>query len=309
MPATSPHPDRPPSWRRIANPYALALALLVHVVLLSSAMRWQSQRPPATKPRPPNTEVVLLLPKPPEPAVPRPEPAPELRAERPPERLAAEPPPKAALTREAIEPPANSPAPGLAMAEALPAPPRLVAAGGAGTAATGKGGGGKLFEECADAPDRRMVADVYRLRSGAASVAEMQGRTPLKTVCLAQLDITPRSFREGFPGLGDVIEWFGLDIRFTVDVAETGTWDVMLLSDDGAILTIDGVEVINNDGIHAANALEATVRMPAGQRNFRVRYFQGPREGIALMLAWKRPGAADYQYLPLRLIGRPPAAS
>jgi alpha-N-arabinofuranosidase len=85
----------------------------------------------------------------------------------------------------------------------------------------------------------------------------------------------------------------------------------MLLSDDGAVLTIDDVEVINNDGIHGAVPLEATVRMSAGQRNFRVRYFQGPREGIALMLAWKRPGTThhQYQYLPLSLIGRPPASS
>jgi hypothetical protein len=166
----------------------------------------------------------------------------------------------------------------------------------------------KLFEECADSPDRTMVAEVYRLRQGANTVAEMRRRKPIKTVCLAQLNVTPRDFSEGFPGL-DMSEWFGLDIRFTVNVPEDGTWELMLLSDDGSILTVDDVEVINNDGIHPAAPEMATLKMAKGLRNFRVRYFQGPGAGLALMLGWRKPGVADFQYIPRRLLGRPAAAS
>ena len=104
-------------------------------------------------------------------------------------------------------------------------------------------------------------------------------------------------------------EWFALDIRFTVNVPEDGTWELMLLSDDGSILTVDDVEVINNDGIHAPAPVAATVQMAKGLRNFRVRYFQGPGQGLALMLAWRKPGVADFQYIPRRLLGRPVAAS
>ncbi|WP_457447908.1 PA14 domain-containing protein, partial [Roseateles sp. P5_E4] len=164
------------------------------------------------------------------------------------------------------------------------------------------------FEECADSPDRPMVAEVYRLRPDTKSVNEMRRRKPIKTVCLAQLDITPRDHREGFPGL-DMNEWFGLDIRFTVNMPQDLTMDLMLLSDDGAILTIDDVEVINNDGIHAAYPLMETVKLAKGLRNFRVRYFQGPGYGLALILGWKKPDGKDYQYIPRRLLGRPPAAA
>jgi hypothetical protein len=154
-----------------------------------------------------------------------------------------------------------------------------------------------------------MVAEVYRLNASATSVAAMARRKPVKTVCLAQLDITPRSFRQGFPGVDDLIEWFGLDIRFTVNVPAAGTWDVMLVSDDGAVLSIDDVEVINNDGLHSPRSEVATVALAQGPRNFRVRYFQGPRERIALMLGLKRPGDADYGYLPGRVLSRPQAAA
>jgi hypothetical protein len=179
------------------------------------------------------------------------------------------------------------------------------AGAGAGATGSGSGGTGNLFEECADAPGRPIVADVYRLPAQTGSVAAMRQRTPVKRVCLSQLDITPRSFREGFPGMGTLVEWFGLDIRFTVNIAQAGTWEMALVSDDGAILSIDDAEVINNDGVHGPEARLARVRLAAGVRHFRVRYFQGPREQIALVLVWKRPGEKDFDYIPGSLLGRP----
>jgi hypothetical protein len=153
-----------------------------------------------------------------------------------------------------------------------------------------------------------MIAEVFRLRPSVNSVTEIRRLKPVKTVCLAQLDVTPRKFTDGFPGL-DMSEWFALDIRFTVNVPEDGRWELMLLSDDGAILTVDDVEVINNDGIHAPKPVIANVRLEKGLRNFRVRYFQGPAPDLALMLGWKKPREADFQYVPRRLLGRPAAAA
>lgn len=135
----------------------------------------------------------------------------------------------------------------------------------------------------------------------------MRRRKPIKRVCLTQLDIAPRSFREGFPGMGSTNEWFGLDIRFTVNIPETTSWELMLLADDGAVLSIDDENVIDNDGIHPPTPVATRIKLEKGLRNFRVRYFQGPGPDLALMLAWKKPGAAEYSYVPRSLIGRPPA--
>lgn len=289
-------------WRRRNNGFALAVAVIVHLILLLVVVTWRSRVSLPIEPR--SLEVSLmevkqpppkpLEPPPPPPKVPEPPPpsllpVPELPPVEPPK---VEPVPQAAAPEVAPTPPAVSVAP--------PAPPPPPAP----TPAVSP----NLFEECADSPDRKMVADVYRLRQGTNTLSEMRRRKPIKTVCLAQLDVTPRDFNEGFPGL-DLTEWFGLDIRFTVNVPEDGTWELMLLSDDGSILTVDDVEVINNDGIHAATPVMTTVKMAKGLRNFRVRYFQGPGSGLALMLGWKKPGVADFQYIPRRLLGRPPVAS
>jgi hypothetical protein len=296
--ATEPRPQ----WRRGVSGYALAVAVVVHLVLLVAVLTWRSRVPPPDEPRGFEVSIVELkqppkpfVPPPPPPKLPEPPPLniPAMPELPPIEVPKVEPVPQAAapVVEVAVAPPAVSVAP-------PPAPPPA-----ASTAVPSK-----LFEECAGSPDRKMVADVYRLRQGVTTVTEIRRRKPVKTVCLAQLDVTPRDFSEGFPGL-DMTEWFGLDIRFTVNVPEDGTWELMLLSDDGAILTVDDVDVNNNDGIHAATPVMTKLKMAKGLRNFRVRYFQGPGTGLALMLGWKKPGVADFQYIPRRLLGRPEAAS
>jgi PA14 domain len=305
-PAAEPQPQQQQQWQRRHNGYALTIAVIIHLLLLAAVLSWRSKAPPPSKPRSSEINIVEVKQPPPAPQPPPP-PAPKLTDPPPPNiPLMPELPPIEVPKIESV-PKAVAPlvAPPVAAPPPPPAPtPVVVAAAPAASSALPP----KLFEECADSPDRPIVAEVYRLRHGTASVNEMRRRKPIKTVCLAQLDITPRDHRDGFPGL-DVNEWFGLDVRFTVNMPQDLTMDLMLLSDDGAVLTIDDVEVINNDGIHAASPLMETVKLAKGLRHFRVRYFQGPGYGLALMLGWKKPDGKDYQYIPRRLLGRPAAVA
>jgi len=301
-----PEPEREPRWRRKYNRYAIGLVILIHLALGTSVMLWNS-RLPSPKPERRMVDVVLFEAKVPEKKSPDAKPEPS-KVEAPPVEIPPMPdlpPVKLAESPVAAPPVVDAvPAPAPAQAAAAPPPPPPPPPVAKAAASTPP----KLFEECADSSDRHMIADVYRLTAGNQSVFEMRRRKPIKRVCLAQLDIAPRPFREGFPGLGSTVEWFGLDIRFTVNIAETATWEVMLLADDGAVLSIDDENVIDNDGIHAPTPVATSIKLEKGLRNFRVRYFQGPGPDLALMLAWKKPGAADYSYVPRSLIGRPPAA-
>jgi hypothetical protein len=263
-------------------------------------------RRPAPKPEPRNVDVAIVEAKVPEKEIPK--------TKLEPSEVQ---PPKAEIPPMPDLPPVkvpDNPAAAKPVVDAIPAPPPVAAAPPPPpppppVAKEVASAPPKLFEECADGSDRHMVADVYRLTAGNQSVSEMRRRKPVKRVCLSQLDITPRSFREGFPGMGSTVEWFGMDIRFTVNIAETATWELMLLADDGAILSVDDENVIDNDGIHAPTPVATRIKLEKGLRNFRVRYFQGPGPDLALMLAWKKPGAADYSYVPRSLIGRPPAGT
>jgi hypothetical protein len=304
--------------RRRPNRRALVIALAVHGLLLTGMLHWRAAAPVAATAEHRTTVVMVRLARPEPPARPIPEPkaagvklaarpSPGLPTARTLERQLATLP-KTEIEPDVAQAVVASPLPNLASIDVVAG---AVGTGGTGREGAGAGsqgtGAGQLFEECAATPDRTLVADVYRLPRGSDSVATMRGRKPIKRVCLSQLDVVPRSFREGFPGMSGLIEWFGLDIRFTVNIAEAGTWDLVLQSDDGAVLSIDDVQVIDNDGLHKAQMKVARVRLAAGLRRFRVRYFQGPRESIALQLLWKRPEEADFSYIPRGLLGRPAA--
>ncbi|HLO93812.1 MAG TPA: PA14 domain-containing protein [Burkholderiaceae bacterium] len=296
-----------PRWRSGARGYGLAVTVFVHLLLLVAVLSWRSRVPP---PKPPRNLDVSIIPSkeqpPPQPVL---APKPEFQPPTPPAIL--EPPP---IVVEAPKPaPVAAPvvAPPVAAPVAAPTPAPVTAApASAPVAPVGKAvGSTRLAEECADAPDRMMVAEVYRMSTSDRSVNGMNRRKPIRTVCLAQLDFAPRPMGLGLPGL-DLSEWYGLDIRFTLNMPVDSSRDFVLLCDDGCTLYVDDQLLVNADGLHVADAVMGTVHLTKGMHHLRVRYFQGPGDG-ALMLGWKKAGAptSETKPIPRRLLGRPLAAA
>ena len=57
-------------------------------------------------------------------------------------------------------------------------------------------------------------------------------------------------------------------------IPTTGSWTFNTSSDDGSALYIDGVQVVNNDGLHGVNTVTSTVTLTAGAHKIQVQYFQ-----------------------------------
>ncbi len=128
---------------------------------------------------------------------------------------------------------------------------------------------------------------------------------------LNRLDVPTVAFTHGFVdsetgtplkrSTGEVLnEWFSIDLRSQLSLTnadEEGFYQLALLSDDGAVLEIDessGIaptKLIDNDGTHPTRmgcGVKA-IYMKRGQpRAIRLKYFQGPRHHIALMLVWRK---------------------
>ncbi len=163
----------------------------------------------------------------------------------------------------------------------------------------------KLFDDCGTSPDKNIVAELYELPSGTQKLPDFSSLASLGTVCVAQLNIKDREFSEGFPGVENLVEWFGLDMRFQVEVPKSGIYEFSLISDDGAILSIDDSMIIDNDGLHAVKEKKASVYLNKGAHSFHLAYYQGPRWRIALELYWKIPGTTARSYIPTSSISRP----
>jgi hypothetical protein len=135
-----------------------------------------------------------------------------------------------------------------------------------------------------------LLGVIYFIRPYSTSLPDFRRLHPLGVIYTATLNVPPRNFQEGFPGVTDRCEWFAIDYsgRFWID--KPGPYRFELTSDDGSRLYIDGRQVVNNDGIHPPKTRQAALTLEGGIHRIRVSYFQGPGGGIALVLRVAGPG-------------------
>ena len=79
-------------------------------------------------------------------------------------------------------------------------------------------------------------------------------------------------------------------IRVKFWIERPGLYRFRLVSDDGAMLYIDGQLIIDNDGVHSTEVRIGSIRLAGGMHTLRVPHFQGPRSTVALMLEVAGPG-------------------
>jgi len=81
---------------------------------------------------------------------------------------------------------------------------------------------------------------------------------------------------------------FGIRFRGKIRVPETGSYQLILGSDDGSKLFIDGVEVLDHGGIHTFSYINTWETLSMGWHDIEVQYFE--RDGPAqIQLRWDPP--------------------
>ena len=108
-----------------------------------------------------------------------------------------------------------------------------------------------------------------------------------------KLDVPARSFTEGFPGVTNRFEWFGLVYTGKFEITKPGQYKWRIESDDGSRLWIDNQEIINNDYVHGMQSEEAVQTLSKGLHTIKVWYFQGPAEEVGLRLFIQVPGEKE----------------
>ncbi|MCC6157560.1 MAG: hypothetical protein IT350_05860 [Deltaproteobacteria bacterium] len=166
------------------------------------------------------------------------------------------------------------------------------------------GFGGRTSE-----PGWGMLGTVYALVQGAPQlpdhddpcddplVPEVPYECPYTTMLVPNFAVPVTPFDQGFPGLSaNLKEWFGIWFDGYLVASESGSYELGLCSDDGSRLYLPGVSddpVIVNDGQHSYQCVGAEVELDAGRNRFKLDYFQGPANEIALEMYWTPPGGAS----------------
>ena len=156
-----------------------------------------------------------------------------------------------------------------------------------------------------DGETRGLTGNVYKLPVNTAALPNFDQLSPIAKVVMGNIDVPNHPFDAGFPGVKDLVEWFGVRLKGQLDVTKAATCDFKLTADDGAKLWIDGNLIVNNDGVHAVRDQVGQTALAAGGHAIQVDYYQGPRYYIALQLAWRCGAETSYTIIPPTAFARP----
>jgi hypothetical protein len=137
--------------------------------------------------------------------------------------------------------------------------------------------------------------DIYFLKEGTDRLPNFDRMEPVGTIYTSALNIPPRNFHEGFPGVTRRSEWFAINYTGRFWIENPGKYGFGLISDDGSKLYIDDKQLLDNDGLHPVGGAGGWVKLAGGIHRIRVSYFQGPCYNftdpcLALQLVIQRPG-------------------
>ena len=135
-----------------------------------------------------------------------------------------------------------------------------------------------------------LKGDIYHLPNNTRSVDEIGRLKPEGSIYTTSLNVPPQDFQLGFPGITKRYEWFAINYCGKFCIEHPGLYRFRLISDDGAMLYIDGQLVADNDGVHSTEVRLGSIRLAGGMHTIRVPYFQGPATTVALMLEIAGPG-------------------
>ena len=71
----------------------------------------------------------------------------------------------------------------------------------------------------------------------------------------------------------------------------------MTKSDDGSVLYIDNLKIVDNDGSHAAITATGRIALKKGYHSYKLLYFED-YEGEHLSWGWKKTNASEFENIP-----------
>ncbi|MCC6473479.1 MAG: Ig-like domain-containing protein, partial [Burkholderiales bacterium] len=94
----------------------------------------------------------------------------------------------------------------------------------------------------------------------------------------------------GMNGLG-LYDHYAARWTGSIRIDTAGTYTFYTTSDDGSRLTIDGVPVVNNDGIHGTSEASGAISLSAGYHELKLEFFENAG-GAYIGLSWMPPGGS-----------------
>jgi hypothetical protein len=126
----------------------------------------------------------------------------------------------------------------------------------------------------------------YALAGDTGALPDFTAMSPYGSALLPSIDIASTGGDFSSSGRADLV---AAVFEGFIEIPATGLWTLSTESDDGSRLLIDGVAVVNNDGLHGMVERSGQIALEAGVHRYRVEFFEN-FGGAGLVVRWQGPG-------------------
>jgi len=133
----------------------------------------------------------------------------------------------------------------------------------------------------------------FNLNTGTTKLPTLANVQPNGILFAKELNVPAKAMAGGFPGIDPSRNQdFAIRWEAPLVVENEADYTFRVLSDDGAIVSIDGTVIVDNDGVHGPTEKSGPVHLVKGTHAIAVDYFQavGP---VALQLFCKKAGGTE----------------
>lgn len=133
----------------------------------------------------------------------------------------------------------------------------------------------------------------FAIAAGTTKVPALATLTPTGVLFAHELNVPAKAMTGGFPGIDAARnENFAIRWEAPLIVDTESDYTFRIVSDDGAIVQIDGTPIVDNDGAHGVQEKSGPVHLVKGTHVISVDYFQ-TTGSVALQLFCKKAGGTE----------------
>ena len=150
-------------------------------------------------------------------------------------------------------------------------------------------------------PNGGWQGTLFRIPAGTSKMPALASLAPVGLLFAPALSTSSQAMTGGFPGIDPALnENFAIRWEAPLVVENEADYEIRVTSDDGAVLSIDGMPIVDNDGAHTAKDKSGPVHLVKGTHSLQLDYFQatGP---VALSVYVKKIGSASEALLVNKL--------
>ena len=133
----------------------------------------------------------------------------------------------------------------------------------------------------------------FAIAAGTTKLPPLATLTPTGVLFAHELNVSAKPMTGGFPGIDAARnENFAIRWEAPLIVDNESDYTFRVVSDDGAIVQIDGTTIVDNDGAHGVQEKSGPVHLVKGTHGISVDYFQ-TTGSVALQLFCKKAGGTE----------------